>query len=888
MKKKTIKIRKSQLVEGAFHLNGAPLSLKDYKHMRPMYDMGRKKLVMQFGRQTTKSSTMANLMLANSMVHPGFHSMYVSPTVDQTKVFSNDRLGPLIMNSPYVKNNYLSNKLEQNVFRKKLRNESTMYLRYALLSADRLRGYCLTNCDYYTYRGWVPATDLKKDDLVLTKNEKTGEFEFQKPTEIIEQDYDGQLDIYTAKGFRCEVTPEHRMHLSFDVRADHAYGDKTLPLEWQTDYKSKDLYNRNFKLGLGDINQCYYKGKSPEFFELPELRTNIRATGNAYVDGGIRTYKPIKLPIKPFMRWMGWWLSEGWTVLNNPTIGIAQSKEHNPKYWKEIDELFNELFPKRAKYNTGIETWVLNSEYRTLYEWLKPLGKSGDKYIPRELLEYTEYLPDLLDALYKGDGDNCRTYKKSDRYKDYLRLNTKSKELANTVQEAWLRIGKLASIRHRDRKYGRIYTVELKSKNYFNFYLNRASCSGQVTHEHYKGKIYCVTVPNHNFVARHSKEKMPFVTGNSNDMILYDEAQDLLQDIVPVANQSMSHSMFKWLMFAGTPKRTIGTLSFYWNLSSKNEWMPKCPACNKYNYLDEKNIGKEGLICRFCGHMLDPNNGLWVSTGPKNAEYEGFRVSQLQFFNAPWVDWKNDIIIPHEQYGITKFYNEVLGIAHDEGVVPITEAEIRACCTGGPMTDKPTRVDQGHKHVIGLDYGPVNSNKSYTLLSVLCKKPGPAKVIQVKYLKKYEGKEADFSFIHDDVPVKFNRWNAYVIGSDYGLGEASNSELRAKLGEDKVIAYQHTGTQKDRVRWNKQMRAYTLSRNTTLGQLFARIKKRKIIFPRWEDFEPFARDILAIMIDYDEEKGTMSYINSEPDDAMHSILYGGMALELLEGMTDEY
>lgn len=510
-----IKLKKSQLVEKIFYLNGNPLSLKDYRHMRPIYDMGSSKMVMQFGRQTTKSSTMANIMLANSIIKAGFHSMYVSPTVDQTKVFSNDRLAPLIESSPFVKKRYINSKLEQNVFRKKLLNQSTMYLRYALLSADRLRGY-------------------------------------------------------------------------------------------------------------------------------------------------------------------------------------------------------------------------------------------------------------------------------------------------------------------------------------------------------------------------------------SNDMILYDEAQDLIKEIVPIANQSMSRSIYKHIMFAGTPKRTIGTLAFYWGKSTKNEWMPKCSHCNKYNYLDEKNIGKLGLICRHCGKRMDPNDGLWIRTGAKDAEYQGFRVSQLQFCGAPWVDWKNDIIIPMEDYGTAQFYNEVLGIAHDEGVAPITEAEVRACCTGGPMTSVPTGADYGNRHTLGLDYGPVNSNASFTLLSVLHKMPGKTDVIKVRYLKKYDGKEADFSFIHKDVPKQFNKWKALIAGTDYGLGEASNSELRSRLGDDKIIAYQHLGTQKDRIRWNPRMRAYTLSRNTTMTQFFNKIKKKKIIFPRWEDFKPFAKDILSVAIDYDEEKGKMTYINSEPDDALHSILYGALALELVEGMSDEY
>jgi hypothetical protein len=76
------------------------------------------------------------------------------------------------------------------------------------------------------------------------------------------------------------------------------------------------------------------------------------------------------------------------------------------------------------------------------------------------------------------------------------------------------------------------------------------------------------------------------------------------------------------------------------------------------------------------------------------------------------------------------------------------------------------------------------------------------------------------------------------------------------------------------------MMAYTLGRNKTMTDLIQMIKRKEIIFPRWEDFEPFARDMLAISIDYDEEKNKYKYVNSYPDDAFHAILYGEIVSDL--------
>jgi len=92
------------------------------------------------GLVTHNSTTLANIMLANSIMINNFRTLYISPTVDQTKIFSGDRVAPVMDQSPFIKTYYMSSTLVQNVFTKQLKNNSKMYLRYALLSADRLRG----------------------------------------------------------------------------------------------------------------------------------------------------------------------------------------------------------------------------------------------------------------------------------------------------------------------------------------------------------------------------------------------------------------------------------------------------------------------------------------------------------------------------------------------------------------------------------------------------------------------------------------------------------------------------------------------------------------------------------------------------------------------------
>lgn len=380
---------------------------------------------------------------------------------------------------------------------------------------------------------------------------------------------------------------------------------------------------------------------------------------------------------------------------------------------------------------------------------------------------------------------------------------------------------------------------------------------------------------------RYALQSADRLRGLSTDINYYDEAQDLNIDIIPVINQSMSRSLYKRTVFSGTPKRTKGTLAEIWYRSTMYEWFSKCDHCNKWNFLDQKNIGLHGVICRYCGEHLITRKGQWISTGDQNSRTKGFRVNLLMFDGAPWVDWQADVIDYRKTCSSDAiFYNEVLGLEYDDGVQPITLADLRRCATGGPMIEDPTSVHLSSiQTTLGLDYGPVNSNKSKTVATILQHSESKTKVL---YMKRYKGHEADYSFIHGDIPKLYAKWHVAVIGADAGLGDGPNSEIRGRLGSpERLIAFRHSGSQRARAKWNPASSEYTLNRNMVMTDLFRKIKNRQIEFPRWEDFEPFADDFLNIVIEYDDHAGTYKYVNMGPDDALHSILFGELALQLL-------
>ena len=374
--------------------------------------------------------------------------------------------------------------------------------------------------------------------------------------------------------------------------------------------------------------------------------------------------------------------------------------------------------------------------------------------------------------------------------------------------------------------------------------------------------------------------------GLSNDVCLWDEAQDQNEDNIMVVEQSMSRSLYKRSMYTGTPKRTKGTLANAWYNSTMNEWLPKCDHCGKWNFIDDKNIGLLGPICRYCGKALDTKVGQWVITGDRNSDSVGFRVNLLMFADAPWVRWKKDVINLRESAtSEAQFFNEVLGLEYDDGIQPVTLADIKKCCTKAPNLKKKDITVNANPIALGIDYGPVNSKKSKTVLCTMQRRGDKYKILG---LKKYAGHEADYFYIHQDVPKRFFEWGATLIGADAGLGDGPNAEIRGRLNDPtRLIPYRYSGTQKAKGRWNEAAQEYSIARTQVMTEFFGLIKKGKVEFPRWSEFEEFSNDILNIVIEYDKVQGSYKFTNDGPDDALHAMIFAFLSLKLIDNMELE-
>ncbi len=134
-----------------------PFSFEHRRYLRQIYDTPSQRTLLKCGRQVEKSTMLGNKLLSYACIQTALNSLYVSPTNQQTKVFSQDRLKEPIETSDYLKS-WTTTKLSDNVFLKKFINRSQITLRYAYLNADRCRG--------------IPADIICMDELqdLLTDN----------------------------------------------------------------------------------------------------------------------------------------------------------------------------------------------------------------------------------------------------------------------------------------------------------------------------------------------------------------------------------------------------------------------------------------------------------------------------------------------------------------------------------------------------------------------------------------------------------------------------------------------------------------------------------------------------------------------------------------------
>jgi hypothetical protein len=324
-------------------------------------------------------------------------------------------------------------------------------------------------------------------------NGDSGKLEYHKPTRAMLYDYSGDMIHFKGKNVDIKVTPNHRMNVS--KKGNKGWG------EWHEEL-------------AGDMsNHGKYR-----------FRSQIEWDG---VDANEVEIGGVKLPIKLFLEFVGYVLSdgciftEGFGAGKNNLISLTQAfkskKETSQRLMRECLELVALLADRKCsshiyhnKYGTKMWQGTLHHKGIAL-DLCDELGhfkntKSKNKKIPRWILELSpNLLSILLDALVVGDGYIKKGKDGSIRKEFY----TSSKQLADDVYESAYKCGYTPSLTNREviSKYTgkllKMYTVFWSNTSYGNFpTVSNSDAGASFTRVPYNDKVWCFEVPTGMFITR--------------------------------------------------------------------------------------------------------------------------------------------------------------------------------------------------------------------------------------------------------------------------------------------------------------------------------------------------------------------------------------------------
>ncbi len=322
-----------------------------------------------------------------------------------------------------------------------------------------------------TESGWKLFKELKRQDKVAQVDLLTRNLSFIKPRKFISYRYNGKMIRVKSLSVDLLVTPDHRFCYSS---------------EW-------DFYNKNNNWKISPVKEltnkyivipraCSWKGNSPEKIRI----------GKHSID------------FNTFVKFFGIWVSEGCATHAGKRKFVVVSQSPQSKYFPEIKKLFNELKVKHieCKDGKGIQFRIEDDDF---YNYFKIFGKSGEKYIPRNIKNSTpEILRLFLNWYIKGDGH----IKKNKA----IHFVSKSERLIDDLQETCVKLG-IGCTKQNNKNFFRMETHKTKSgmDKWYSKLMPRNFSLKQ-----YRGQVFCVSVPKGLILVRRNGKTA--VSGNCMSM----------------------------------------------------------------------------------------------------------------------------------------------------------------------------------------------------------------------------------------------------------------------------------------------------------------------------------------------------------------------------------
>lgn len=378
----------------------------------------------------------------------------------------------------------------------------------------------------------------------------------------------------------------------------------------------------------------------------------------------------------------------------------------------------------------------------------------------------------------------------------------------------------------------------------------------------------------------------------SSDMNVYDEIQDMLIDNIPVIRESLTHSAYKYEMFAGTAKLDVSPTAFYWKRSTGNDWAFKCPHCGKYQFITPKNIGKEGPICAYCKmpvtvHDILGKDSLWVSTQDPNSRVAGYRINQLMNPDIA-SDW-DSFLFKWEAPETTeeKRNNEIFGYHYGSGERPFSEKLLQALAMEEQEHKRLVESKYMKEVFMGIDWGGEDAFTAYTVFGF------PRYINEAVILEQYVFESnRDEETQLNRIAHTIRKWNVAAVGVDVGMGFDRNPKLM-RMFPGIVKPFYYSGSFKGYIGLSKREAVFVVNRTRAMSQAIDEIKKKKLRLPPWSMFGRWANHFTSVYRAVSRsstgiERVYYDHDASDHDDLFHSVVFARLAYAVYSGNYIDY
>ena len=822
------------------------------------------------GFVTHNSTYLGNTILAFSALNPFFRSLYVSPSNQQTKTFSRDRLKEPMEISPVLRH-YSNTKLLANVLEKRFVNQSQVTLRFAFLNADRVRG--------------IPADYVNIDEIqdILLENIPVIEecashsdfkwFTYSGTPKSLDNAIEHYWSRYSTQNewivpCRKHGTPKDKGSWHWNVLSESNIGDKSL------------ICDRCGELIDPADPDCQWAAMNPE--------PNVE---------------------KPF---------EGYRLpqLMVPWIDFTDIKDKQRKYSRA--KFYNEVLGR--SYDSGTRPLTRRDMQKNSWDQLS-------MQFHRDVIKWTQQWPVFMGIDWGCHDDQTKilTNRGFVHFKDLAdddlvaqfdertRETSFVKPMARTVRD-W--DGELLHFEAKslDMMLTDTHRVLFKGANAKEWKVERAGDFIQRT-----GQVKFVGAAPYFSGADPKMFTLPGLPSSAGysgcEAVVFD-----MEDWLELLGYFLSEGGLCLRPGSNGKKRP-----YCLKMSQRETVNPEATATMRacmdrleIKYSEHPNPKTGDVNWTICGkqfwHWVERNVG--STSAEKRIPREFMRLSIRKLA----ILWKAMMLGDgtedqrHNNHngaytstskGLCEDFQELcvlLGLRSTLSLHKPAEgnrkARWRLSWSGGRdfTLNNPSRVRKvpykGKVYCCRVPTGFIITERNgrigyqgntgentYTVMTLGGYLPFAKEKFTIFYAKRFEGIESEPEVQLEQINRYVREFNVQYIGVDYGGGFWANDRLVRMFGAEKVKKYQWVGQVKKKVTFEGRLGVprFLCHRTEIMSDIFNAIKRADVFrFPRWEEWEdPFAMDFLNICSEYNDRLRMNVYKHApgSPDDTFHSTTY---------------